>query len=238
MSDGLQVPPAHDGMAAFAGANNRIVLICNHEMKPDRPELSAFGQDFKRLPAAVKARVYDAGGDETPGAGGTTTTIYNPATRTTEHQFLSLAGTELNCAGGRTPWNTWLSCEETFTDPGITGPAGAQVTRGKKHGYVFEVSAAADGLAEPVPLKDMGRFEHEAAAVHEPTGIVYLTEDRHHSLFYRFIPAVPGKLREGGRLQALAVRGQPSFATHNWSDSPAIKIDETVTTHCYGTPTT
>lgn len=231
MSDGLQVPPAHDGMAAFAGADNRVVLICNHEMKPDQPALSAFGEDFKRLPAAIKGRVYDTGGEQTPGAGGTTTTIYNPATRTTERQFLSLAGTELNCAGGKTPWNSWLSCEETFAAPGITESGGAKVIREKKHGYVFEVSAAAEGLVEPVPLKAMGRFEHEAAAVHEPSGIVYLTEDKHHSLFYRFIPAVPGRLSEGGRLQALAVRGQSAFATHNWSNRRAINIGEPVATH-------
>ena len=58
----------------------------------------------------------------------------------------------------------------------------------------------------------MGRFEHEAAAVHAASGIVYMTEDRHHSLFYRYIPDVPGRLREGGRLQALAIAGQPALA--------------------------
>ena len=81
---------------------------------------------------------------------------------------------------------------------------GRQVTREKRHGYVFEVPANEEGLVEPVPLRAMGRFEHEACAVHEPTGIIYMTEDRHYSLFYRYIPDVPGKLREGGRLQALA----------------------------------
>ncbi len=70
----------------------------------------------------------------------------------------------------------------------------------------------------------MGRFEQEAAAVHEPSGIVYLTEDRYHSLFYRFIPETPGVLRNGGRLQALAIDAEPSMQTHNWSKTPDIEI--------------
>ena len=94
---------------------------------------------------------------------------------------------------------------------------GQHVVREQRHGYVFEVSASATGLVEPVPIKAMGRFEHEACAVHEATGIVYMTEDRQHSLFYRYIPNVPGKLLEGGRLQALAVVDEPSLPTHNWT---------------------
>ena len=76
----------------------------------------------------------------------------------------------------------------------------------------------------------MGRFEHEAAAVHEPTGIVYLTEDQWHSLFYRFIPNVPGQLHEGGQLQALAIVGEPAKNTHNW-DQIDIKVDRPLATH-------
>ncbi len=225
MSDGLKVPPAHDGMAAFPGTDGHIILVCNHEMQSSSPEYSAFGTGFSDLPDAVKERVYDWGGGETPGAGGTTTTIYDPATRTTLRQFLSLAGTELNCAGGATPWRSWLSCEETFGSPGVSYALLRRVVREEKHGYVFEVPVDADGLVEPVPLKAMGRFEHEAAAVHAPTGIVYMTEDDYHSLFYRFLPNVPGKLREGGRLQALAIEGQPSFHTHNWGAEPNVGPD-------------
>ena len=129
---------------------------------------------------------------------------------------LSLAGTEVNCAGGAMPWGSWLSCEESFTNPGTSFERGRVVRRDKRHGYVFEVPAAADGLVDPVPLTAMGRFEHEAAAADPVTGIIYLTEDRHRSLFYRFIPNQPGRLREGGRLQALAIAGQSGFDTRNW----------------------
>ena len=165
MSDGFKVPAAHDGMASFAGDDGRIIIVCNHEMNSGYPEYSAFGTEFAAVPAATKEKVYDWGGGVTPGAGGTTTTIYNPATRETERQFLSLAGTEVNCAGGATPWRSWLSCEECFESPGTSFWTGRKIVREEKHGYVYEVAADAEGLVDPVPLREMGRFEHEAVAV-------------------------------------------------------------------------
>jgi secreted PhoX family phosphatase len=98
------------------------------------------------------------------------------------------------------------------------------VTRDERHGYVFEVPATEEGLVDPVPIRSMGRFEHEACAVHAPSGIVYMTEDRYYSLFYRYIPDLPGKLHEGGKLQALAIDGRPSVQTHNWSGKPEIEV--------------
>ncbi len=230
MDDGFTVPPAHDGMAAFPGPDGRVILVCNHEMPPAFPEYSAFGTAFEALPDNVKARVYDHGGGTSPGVGGTTTTVYNPRTGRTERQHLSLAGTELNCAGGPTPWGSWLSCEECFESPGTDFSRGRLITRDRKHGYVFEVPAGETGLADPVPISAMGRFEHEACAVHEPSGIVYMTEDRRYSLFYRYIPAVPGRLHEGGRLQALAIAGRPAQPLHNWSGDRAIGVGEALST--------
>jgi len=230
MDDGLLVPHAHDGMAAFAGEDGRIILVCNHELTPAYFVRSAFADGLKSQPATIIERIYDLGGSKTPGAGGTTTTIFNPKTRTTERQFLSLAGTEMNCAGGPTPWGSWLSCEECFETPGSDLSAGQVVHRDRAHGYVFEVPARSDGLVEPIPIRAMGKFEHEAAAVHEPSGIVYMTEDRFYSLFYRYIPNVPGKLHEGGRLQALAIDEQSSLMTHNWSSEPQIALGEALPT--------
>jgi secreted PhoX family phosphatase len=129
-------------------------------------------------------------------------------------QHLSLAGTLRNCAGGPTPWGSWISCEET------TLRAGEGTAR--DHGYAFEVPATAGGRpAPPVPLTAMGRFNHEAVAVDPATGIVYETEDLSDGLLYRFLPARPGRLSEGGRLQALSVAGRPGFDTRNWEE-PAV----------------
>jgi secreted PhoX family phosphatase len=229
MNDRLLVPYAHDGMAAFAGKDGRVILVCNHELGVNNRDFGAFGDFPVRIPRNVKRdHIYDLGENFSPGPGGTTTTIYNPATGKTERQHLSLAGTEWNCAGGPTPWGSWLSCEECFESPGRTRYKNKIMKREQRHGYVFEVPASETGLVDAQPIRAMGRFEHEAVAIDEKTGIAYLTEDRHHSLFYRYIPDVPGKLIEGGRLQALAFRDQPSEVTHNWTDEPEMQINSPV----------
>jgi secreted PhoX family phosphatase len=222
MDDRLLVPGRHDGMAAFPAENGTVRLVCNHELRPSWWPLSGFGPGLERLEHVNRGKLYDAGGGTTPGIGGTTTIHYDPARKERLGIHMSLAGTEINCAGGAMPWGSWLSCEETFANPGQSFERGRIIQRERRHGYVFEVPAAAEGLADPVPLTAMGRFEHEAAAVDPATGIIYMTEDRHRSLLYRFLPAAPGRLREGGRLQALAVRERPRFDSRNWGDR---KID-------------
>jgi len=226
MDDGLLVPGLADGMAAFSGSDGQIILVCNHEIRPYRLNQSPFGPGAERLAAVPTNAVYDAGKGRTPALGGTTTIHYDPATRRRTHMHMSLIGTEVNCAGGPTPWGSWLSCEECFFDEGTSFEGGYVIHRERKHGYVFEVPAGAMSPVEPRPLKDMGRFEHEAAAVNPASGIVYMTEDRHRSLLYRFIPNVPGELSAGGRLQALALAEEPGFDTRNWSNAHAMPINK------------
>ena len=119
MDDGLKVPRAHDGMAVFDAGNGRVVLVCNHELLPWQQKYSAFGTAFETLPDEIKARVYDHGGGKSPGTGGTTTTIYNLARRETERQHLSLAGTEMNCAGGPTPWGQLANLRRVLREAGL-----------------------------------------------------------------------------------------------------------------------
>lgn len=211
MSDGFIVPKATDGMGAFKGGAGKTILVRNHEVKADVSRKDgAFGDRNKLLPSLPKSKLYDAG--STPGKptlGGCTTIVYNHRAGRAEKQFLSLAGTLRNCAGGVTPWGTWISCEESDD---IAGRSLAQ-----DHGYPFEVPVSEDiQVADPIPLKAMGRFRHEAVAVDPKTGVVYQTEDRPDGLIYRFLPNRGGKLYSGGRLQALAITAKAGFDTRNW----------------------
>jgi len=209
MDDGLWVPGKHDGMAAFAGPNGKTILIRNHELNASDKNAGAFGWNNEKIDRTALDKFYDAGSDKTPGLGGTTTLVYDTRTQTLEKHFLSLTGTLRNCAGGSTPWNTWVTCEETVQK--------AEKTYEADHGYNFEVPVSADvALAHPIPLKAMGRFNHEAIAVDPQSGIVYQTEDRHDSLIYRFIPEQPGQLAAGGKLQALKLRDLKRADTRNW----------------------
>jgi secreted PhoX family phosphatase len=185
LDDGTWTPPAHDGMAAFAGENGRIVLVRNHEVGPGRP--------FSEKP-------YDRNA-----GGGTTTLVFDPASERLVSAHASLSGTIRNCAGGPTPWNTWLSCEESLAGPADRFP------QPRQHGYVFEVPLT--GVSNAEPIKAMGCFVHEAAAVDPRTGIVYQTQDRAQAGLYRFVPKTPGRLADGGRLEMLAVDGRQRFDT-------------------------
>ncbi|WJY19932.1 DUF839 domain-containing protein [Alteriqipengyuania flavescens] len=194
MDDGGTVPDRADGMGCFGLGKGKLALVRNHELKVQHDAGGELVSGFDRR----------SGGGVLPG--GTTTLVLDAASGKVERQYRSLAGTIRNCAGGVTPWGSWLSCEEDMTR------AGDGV--GRDHGWVFEVPASAPGLVDPVPLEAMGRFNHEAAAVDPETGIVYMTEDRDDSLLYRFIPALPGKLLAGGKLQALAADGIAD--SRNW----------------------
>jgi secreted PhoX family phosphatase len=201
MSDGNQTPRAHDGMAAF-NVKGELRLIRNHEIN------NQLGKEGVTIGDPKKSYDILAGG-------GTSTLVIDPKTREVKRSFISLSGTLQNCAGGPTPWGSWVSCEETLLGPvKFKDPRG--IERGgftKNHGYCFEVSATNDELKQPLPLKEMGRFVHEAIAVDPQTGIVYETEDRGTAGFYRFLPRKKGKLADGGRLQMLAIKDKPQFDT-------------------------
>lgn len=209
MHDGLLVPGQPDGMAAFPGADGNTLIVCNHELHANRPERGAFGRDLALLASVPAAKLFDRGGGKRPSLGGTTTLVYSTRERTLVRQFLSLAGTNYNCAGGPTPWGSWLSCEEDGVQAGDDGAE-------QNHGWVFEVPARdTPELADPLPIRAMGRFRHEAVAIDPATGVVYMTEDRNDGLLYRYLPNQRTNLHAGGVLQALALVDVPQAWTHN-----------------------
>ncbi|MEU6671645.1 alkaline phosphatase PhoX [Streptomyces sp. NPDC046727] len=192
-----RVPSHHDGMAAFAGRRGRTHLVRNHENRVTA-----------EIPVpAVSGLTYDPAGK-----GGCTALTLDSRQRVLSER-VAIAGTAVNCAGGRTPWGTWLTCEETEDRAGTNGYT-------KDHGFVFEVHPTEPHLTGAVPLTAMGRFQHEAVAIDPRDGVVYETEDafeKPFGLFYRFLPAKPlggvGSLRAGGRLQAMRVPGVPDLST-------------------------
>lgn len=201
MDDGHVVGDHADGMGCIGLGNSLVALVRNHELS---------APDHAKGPYGARAvdRAFDRTSDGRPLPGGTSTIVYDLRSQQVTAQYASLAGTIRNCAGGITPWGSWLSCEEDVSR------AGTSLSR--DHGWVFEVPARARGLVDPIPLKGLGRFNHEAACVDPRTGIVYLTEDREDGLFYRFLPESKGHLAKGGRLQALALTDDRTD-TRNWN---------------------
>ncbi|CAN5851119.1 DUF839 domain-containing protein [soil metagenome] len=204
LSSGGVVPGDPDGMAAFPGPRKGMTLLVrNHEQRAGDPN------------PVPQRNPYD-----TAGPGGTTGILVG-SNRKEVKDFVTSSGTINNCAGGATPWGTWITCEEDQTT---------------NHGYAFEVDPSdPENDLSKTPIRGMGFFSHEAVDIDPSTGIAYLTEDDFRgdvlpdpndeviadlttteggtgsrvSFLYRYIPndtsQKPGALQNGGRLQVLTL---------------------------------
>ncbi|NLU65840.1 alkaline phosphatase PhoX [Streptomyces sp. HNM0574] len=216
------VPSHPDGMAAFGPTGDSagsVWLVRNHENRMDAehavPRARGLTYDPEAMGGCTLLELGRSGGGAADKVLG---------------ERVGIAGTSTNCAGGPSPWGTWLTCEETEFKAGEEGYT-------KDHGFVFEVGYDEDRPTSTEPLKAMGRFQHEAVAFDPRTGVVYETEDafeKPFGLFYRFLPEVPrggyGSLHAGGTLQAMRVPEVPdlsvvqetgkSFHGIEWVDVP------------------
>ncbi|TNC48622.1 DUF839 domain-containing protein [Rubellimicrobium rubrum] len=205
MADGRPNPTNHDGMAVvrsrLVNGQAELTLIRNHEagVNPLYGRIEAPG--FYDRGTDLVGEDDDDNPITGPAAGGTTKLVF------TEGRFTAiepaLGGTIVNCAGGHTPWGTWITCEEDKTDFTEMG--------GEPHGYAFEVSPET-GETSGIPIKAMGRMDHEAVAFDPIGGAIYLTEDdRNQAGLYKFVPRDQsqrlGSLEQGGTLYMAKVVG-------------------------------
>lgn len=204
MSDGYPTPARSDGMAAFSHKGRGTRLVRNHEVLFENPAIGPADKAYDKR-----------------SGGGTTTLEINPD-RTLAASWVSLNGTNANCAGGPTPWKTWITCEETANGPDANRTfIGTTINLEQKHGYIFEVPANRDmgELERGEPIRAAGRFAHEAIAIDPASGTVYQTEDdfAYASGFWRYLPPnnphKDKRVADGGRLQVLRVKGKPNYDT-------------------------
>lgn len=194
---GPLLAPDENGIMLPAGFRSRVIVRAGETIGPRGYRWPVFPDGGAVFRVRDGGWIYAVNSEWFPPAGGGVSALRFDARGQVVDAYSICSGTIINCAGGATPWGTWLSCEEH--------PAGR----------VWECDPS--GRRSAVARDALGTFQHEAVAVDRRGRRLYLTEDVSDGRFYRFTPRVWGRLEAGGLLE-VAVVGQGGAVT--WRPVP------------------
>lgn len=206
---GPLLPPDENGIMLPAGYRSRVLAVTGKPPLPDSDYVWHAEPDGGACFATPDGGWVYVSNSEVPAKGGGVGALRFNSLGEVVDSYPILSGTTSNCAGGRTPWNTWLSCEEV------------------DHGLVYECDPFGEKFAEVRPA--LGAFRHEAVAVDTDHEHLYLTEDEPDGCFYRFRPQRPLPDLSAGVLEVAEVMEKNGKRLVQWHALPDPSAKDTLT---------